>query len=510
MSTIAALWYADRRVIGREFTRILRSPGRLSLWLLFAIAFAINVAARYLVSPHVAHAVGPMGGGYSRLAVSVLFAGLGFSLIAGRPACLRDRAEALLLARNRGSQRIVIAYLALRWIPLSFGRQILGFAFLLVNAFPYGSPAALTRNLLFTIAILIALAAFALPRAVARGFAVIGYQIAGAIIAAVAVLGTIPAEDPIVRSLPFVHAIRERIPYDFPNALTVTASGDVRPIFAMIALAATAVALFVATSGDAYPELYAVAEARLAASARRRGRTSKETTVARRAIASHVRAPRGLLAIVWKGAIEAWRQPHALWFVLGALAAGAVTAYLTQTSPSVAPSATMLILQLIVLDGVARPSDFVREFRLPLFRLSAQPLLARLAMLALAHSFSKIVLIWCFAGGLFAFDRSRVAIGLLAGAPVFLYLVSSASFALIALFPSPVDRRGPVLMLRYIAILIALLPPATAAVVIDLVLHLPIIAAFAAAGVALFEALALVALAAWRIDGRFERLIVAG
>ena len=85
-------------------------------------------------------------------------------------------------------------------------------------------------------------------------------------------------------------------------------------------------------------------------------------------------------------------------------------------------------------------------------------------------------------------------------------LLAATGFAAFALFPSDADWRGPVAALRLLASLALLAPPAVLYALGATLGGAPLVGLGASSLLALIEAGALIGIAAWRLDGRVDRL----
>jgi hypothetical protein len=113
---------------------------------------------------------------------------------------------------------------------------------------------------------------------------------------------------------------------------------------------------------------------------------------------------------------------------------------------------------------------------------------------------------FCLAAGLAAWSiASHLTVIAAAGIPLALATViylRAAGLALYAIFPSSMDQRGPLAMLRALVTYALAAPPAVAGIVTGVLTHS--LAAGIAAGIAvsLLETAGLIAFAAGRISGR--------
>jgi hypothetical protein len=136
-------------------------------------------------------------------------------------------------------------------------------------------------------------------------------------------------------------------------------------------------------------------------------------------------------------------------------------------------------------------------------------LFERLCALGLARIWSivaglELVALSFAAGGGSAVGTLFFALGL----PVLVALLAAVGFTTFALFPGPVDLRGPVTILRLALSATLVVPPFVLVALIAVVFGAQLPALVAGATLAVIEAGALMGLAAWRLDGHVDRLAV--
>jgi hypothetical protein len=291
--------------------------------------------------------------------------------------------------------------------------------------------------------------------------------------------------------------------------LTPNGAGLVAP-FGIIAIA---IAVLTVGGRDRYPELYALSLARIDGASYLAARRSRlRATMSKRPpIRVAMPAPSGSLVIVWKSIVE-FRRTVSLrtlalgatfWLVAGFAGARASTADYPMVAALLWPLAVMAVFALSLLSS----TSLAAELRRPIFWLCEISLFERLAALVLARNWRKLLTSELLTVGLAMGGGSPLvlyACGVLT--PVLIVLVGSIGFATYALVPTRPGAGGPEVGLRLLASC-ALLIPVGAAAALGAIVSIPFAASIGTLAL-ISEAVALIGLSAWRIDGRIDRLVV--
>ena len=511
-----ALPYADWCTARNDARRIVTSPGRIMLWAVYASALGFFTLSRF-TRGHAAHAFAPRAAVNADYAVCALIATLVFSLATGREAngIFRSRAEARLLSVRRLHRRWRFAYLAARESLGQAGRFLFSLLYLIVVLAPYAlSAVAALTDVAIVLGVITAWAAMGVPRRLLPAWAGRICACAGMPLGLLAIAPAVrdaviaihaPARlaDPVLAFVPAWHPGSVLLE---PNLLWCAGA---------LALAAAAIGLMAVAGRDAYPELYALSLARIERREnllrRRASRAGSAKPAPLTRITRASRRPRlwsGVLALVWKSGVEfrAIVHPAASAGAIGLSALAGVTLALSARAGGRDFGLVFVTaINLLIVTGYITPA-IGGELRRPLFWLSGATLFERLSALVLAYSWRRLAIVEAAAAGFALAGGSPLhALELACGVPTVVILVTAAGVAAFALFPSPSDQRGPAALLRLVVCGLLLLPPAVAGGIIA-ALGAPRTALIAASLLALVEAGALVGAAAWRLDGRTDRL----
>jgi hypothetical protein len=464
---MGALVYLDSHYLSNQIRAVLRSPGRLALWLPYIIGVGALTFRRFTVGA--TRPPGLTGTGPHPLATAAAgaFIGmLGVTIVvaaSGRIRAFRSTGEALLLV-NAGIDSLSIAvWLQIRKL-FSTATRWLGsilFVFLLIVPENAG-PQALGRGIVASLAVAasimtVELPAFLLARKPA-GWIVgaIGWTFAavGALYAAVGFLGSIGDDR-------FAPAILDFVRWNPGSVVPVIVSSWAGPLLLWCAPLAL-IASIATLARDAIPELYAATVQAFEWRARQR----RDQPVSSTASGRVERIPAGALAIVWKdwigftrsrGAPFRWLCVFAAWLGLGLLVGWAVTGGDRADAFPLVGFAMMVI----VLVPLSASISLVEDLSKPIWWMSHASLRSRIVAWAFAKGWRNGLAFAVFPL-VVAIDKIDLASGLLA-IPLGLCLWTSLNalgVALYAAYPSRVDARGPVFFVRAIATGLFLLPPA--------------------------------------------------
>ncbi len=489
---MGALLYLEWRYTRHQIAAIVRSPLRLAIWIPYALSIAYLVWVR-VAGPRSGSGLGFGLPPYTATAVGGLYTGLLGVTIAlaanGRVAAFRSGAEALLLS-NAGVRPLTIAvWLQVRKLATSSGRYLgtLVYVFL-IFAPRHAGIAATARALVATLLVIAVqmsteLPVFLLARGrlrvpvIATGYAVAAFGFAYALV------GFLGRD----RFAPLARALR----FDPGVVVRAVLAGTPFTIVTFAALVALLGLTIRILGSDALPELYAVSQRSLAWT---RGRHALASSVRfeRGSTRRAVRVPPGALAMVWKdwvgfkrgrGVFSLWLAGCAFWSLCGAGIGTFSVRYhdATLLGTLIAPTGLLLLVSAPFGASVGLAADLGK----PLFWLSHAPLRARITAWTFARSWR----------GALAIGLGPLVAGIVMGdarlAFVALPLVFAAYWALqtlgvglYAVFPNPLDSRGPMMLLRTLVTFAFAVPAALVGAVLAVWLGDGIIASLGA-GVAL-------------------------
>lgn len=450
-----ALLYLEARYAWHQLAAILRSPLRLAIWIPFAGSIA------YLLFSRARHGAGSFSKfgliGHDATAVAGLYLALfGVTIVLaaiGRVAAFRSGAEAVLFV-NAGIPPLSAAiWLQARKFFASFGRWFgtLTYVFLIFAPKNLG-PGATFRALLGTLLVLALqmsteLPVFLLARGRLRaplvalggtlvlgGFACIGFGVIGGA--------------PLRAAIAFAR-------FDPGRAVTATLNGNPFAIVVLVALLGVLIIAVRLLGDDALPELYLVSQRSIATMRERRSLVPR-TRFAAGAARAGARVPAGALALVWKdwigfkrgrGTFALWLVGCIFWAACGAGVAIASTRYDDPTILTVLVGASALMM--LVGAPLGASLGLATDLAKPLFWLSRAPLRSRIV----AWTFGRA---W---RGAFAIALAPVVAGVWSRDVVLATVAAPLVFAgywslqalgvgLYALFPNPIDSRGPMMLVR--------------------------------------------------------------
>jgi hypothetical protein len=453
---IRALAYIELQYAKHQCAAVLRSPLRLALWLPYLISIGYIAFLRLNSRHHTAFlTVGVQHPRFATVAGGLYLGTVGIVAglaAAGRVAAFRTSAEAVLFS-NAGIRPLAIAlWLQLRKLAMGSLRWFASLAYVFVVAAPaHASGATLARALLgamLAVGVVMSceLPAFLLARRLHFPIQMLGWALAlfGFGFAIAAVLG------PRFRT-PLIEATRVD-PGTFAAALL---DGGTRPLLLLAAVLAISVASMLALANDAIPELYAATQRTLAVRSNRR-RFANETTFDVRDAGVAARVPAGALALIWKdwvafrrgrGTLRLWLFGAAFWTLCGA---GVAVASMRYDDPTpllslAAMSATIVFLSAPFGASVGLAADLGK----PLFWLSRTPLRARIAAWTFARAWrgGTAIALGPLAAGIVSGDAALALTALPLSLTTY-WSLQALGVGLYAVFPNPIDARGPMMLLR--------------------------------------------------------------
>ena len=516
--------YADWRAFVNAMRAIRSSPSRATLWLVFMAAIGFFVWARTIGGSHAALA--PLSDLFrADEIVSGLAAVLLATFATGKTSfgIFRSRAEARFIISSNIRPAAAVAYLIARDALLYAGRFALSASYVLFISIPRSVGAlAFVLDLLMVLTFMIALTIAMVPRRLVDGIRAIACAGFGY---ALAVLAALPAArdllDQFAPASAAAQFMRAHVPAWHPGALLL--APNVGWLLVTLALAAISIGVLVAMTRDAYPELYELSTAQIDLREKLGG---KRGIVARLEAARSFRAakvtnavsttgaPPGILVFVWRSFIEYRRQTTLRRIILDIVfwtAAGFGLARLAQSQGGVLIGALVgTLVNLLVIFSTTASGALALEMRRSIFWLSSAWLAERFIGIALARVWLQVTRAWlCALGVALGGGPSAIVASVAIGFPALFVLMTGTGFAAFALFPASIDQRGPLAILRILVTYVLLAPPLVFFGVLALALHLPTIGLAGFALLAVLESIGLIGFAAWRLDGRIDRLAAA-
>ncbi|MGB8267764.1 MAG: putative ABC exporter domain-containing protein [Candidatus Velthaea sp.] len=525
MSDLAALAYADVRGFVHGARSIWRTPSRLLPWAFFSLVIPAFLLLRFF-APY-----GRTGGSIARLDAIVLapLITLAALLLANaRVGLFACRAEAHFVSLSPRSRPTTIAYLQLRTIAVEAFRLTFSSIYLLVVVLPRGiGGVQFALDLVLAPLLLVAFTSLQLPRRLAApplaaafiGGAGVTVVLSSAILAR-DVVTSLPR--PLLAAIPFgerIHALLAELPNWHPGHLLVDLQASTIALAVLAAGTVAAVALLARTARNAFPQLYELSQARI--DLRERLRTRAPFSTLSENLPAAQRGPRtahgqpvglvpaGLAVFCWKAWVEFRRSasPRVRVLVIaGLLALGVAVAIAGRAAPAMLPSLISVGVVMLIAIGVGSAQRLAGELRRPLFHLAKPTLFERLAMLTLAQAGPAWIRGALVVGGalLGGIDPRIAGAALLVTACLFTLLVA-AGFALFSLWPDAIDRRGPLALVRVLALFILVGIAGSVGTTVAIVSSIP---AGIAAGCAcaVITTLALLALATWRLSSGIDLL----
>jgi hypothetical protein len=501
---VRALLYLDLRYLRNQTIAILRSPGRLALWIPYVLILAWFAYGRAGYAGRAASIPMTHIGASIATAIAGLYLGaLGATLLGAsgpRVRGFRSTAEAVLF-NNAGIQtRTLLAWIQIRKLASAAPSRFFSLVYLLIFVSFNLTLGTLGRILLATLLAAAVLVTLELPAFLARrragGVAIAwlgGAALLAGAIYAFAGLATTFGERHIAPQL--LAALR----FDPGRWVDALISG---PQYALVLLASVPLALVVIgplIPGDGLAELYAAAaEMR---SFRERGRRGKSALSAvRSGTASAI--PSGAWTILWKDWISLRRGHFGLRaFVIGAVLWGGIgTAIALAPDPQVGYTFFSFAAMFVLLVPIRISAGLFVELSKPIWWLSRAPLRSRLAVWTFSKSWP----------GSIALSMLPFSLGIFGGHPLLALAAIPISLAvwwpmhvlglvLYAAFPSQLDVSGPMTMLRLSVTLLYLTPPLLLLTVVGIVGRDPTLGAVAALALLVLQGLGFFELSVRRI-----------
>ena len=515
ISDAGALFYLEYRQFVNRVRRTLHQPSRVLLYVLAIVYFAAITATR--------------AGGYHAMplpavpepyASAVMFAYVGllgimaYGAASGILGAFSSPADARFLTCSAMSERLVVVWLQLRRSRNSIARMLFT---ILLYALVFSASGTVLGITLATLGGTLVATGVAVPMLKLR--TLIGTRAAQGAAGAIAAFGIAPMFVLVAsllgptRASSFIESLGAGFAF---NRLF---DGDPYALAILYACGAATFVLAYAAGSNIYPDLYAASMRVLEfREKQKRGASAVftfERAYERRAIGWPGRlmfdAMSGPWTIAWKEWIAFERSPsmqRMFWFgagasavcgaIFGAAAAGSKGGILESVSLA-GTIANMIVIFISMGSAVALAGDLQK----PLWWIGRDSLWMRLFAWMAGTSWRMAL---CICAGVVAWSIAvRHPLFSLAAVPLVvagvLYL-KAVGLALYALFPSTIDQRGPLAMIRVMLTYLLAAPPAIAGIVTAVLLHTPAGGIAVSIAISVAQTLILTSFAAARIAGR--------
>jgi len=474
---MGALAYLDLRYLRNQIGTILRSPGRLALWLPYLGVLGYFAYSRAASAGNAQHSFsyGQLSHPMATAIGGAFLAMLGLGLLrsgAGRITSFRSPAEAVLFVNAGISPRALVVWLQFRRF-VSAGPRWISALVIWIVAFAPGSAGLgeLGRLLLASLIAAASLTLLELPMFLAQRRGA-GWLIGAAGWSAVALgfVYTIAGVATMLGDAGIAPAVLGALHVDPGAAAFALVDGPPSVTLAFAAVPFLLVALCPPLARDAIPELYQATLERLALR-ERLGRGDPKHAL--RGAHYGARIPAGALTLLWKDWVALRRRRYGVWQVLFFstfwTALGGAIALTAESDPSLTYALLGFCGVYVVFVPIAVSSGLAAEISNPLWWLSASSLRARLAVWTFARTWRGAL---ALAGlpltlGYMAHNVGLMLAALPAASAVW-WSLHGLGLLFYAAFPNRADMRGPVAFLRILVVLPYLTPPAVLAIAVAL------------------------------------------
>jgi hypothetical protein len=449
-----------------QLAAIARSPLRVVVWVPYGLLICFFVYARLMqhrdayvafeISPSIATTI---GGFY----FAMLGATIGFAA-SGRVAVFRSSAEAVLFS-NAGLRPLTIAiWLQLRKLATSWTRWLGGFVYLFAVAAPHDpQPFALVRAFIAAALALAVQMTVELPVFLAaRGWLREPLRYFGWTVTALGGLYGIAG----IFGPHFVEPVVQRLHVDPGSAVDALLHGSPLATIGLVLVVAGLVASIAMLGDDALPELYAASRTTLAAQGQRWQPARPRFVVTKPGDSAHI--PAGALALLWKDWIgfRRGRGTFRLWLIgcIGWAACGAGVAFGAMHWSDPSPLYTLAVttaLLVLLLAPYGASLGLAADLSKPLFWLSRSSLRERLAVWTFGRAWRGGVSLGLapLVAGLVSANTPLAIISIPVTVTMY-WSLQALGVGLYAIFPNPIDARGPIVLLRLAATGLYVIPAA--------------------------------------------------
>lgn len=507
----AALAYLAWRQIVNVVREARKKPARIVLWVFVGLSFAFSLAARVLAARYGIHRqIGIVEPWASALFFGFL-ALFGYNAIVaanGNVPGFSCECDARFLTLAKIAPRRMLAWLQIR---SAFGLLVKIGVLLIVYpmVFPsVGSPMAIALTMIGG-ALCIGGVRIPVLRAALR-FGRTPLLVIGSLIAGIGVLGAAAVVSASIAPL-FASEAAFVTHLGFGTFVRSALIGEAGPLLALWTFAIAILVSGYYGSLDIIPEIYAASLRAIATAQRnRRGHAFRTddrrygaNAAAARARTSLTSRGGGAATLIWKDGLAFSRSSGVLARSVGFLAGGLIIGSAAGLwsgrghDPSIVAAQALVgvVIYLSLNSSIALAADLGK----PIWWLSADSLARRLTAWVIANTWRTAALLVCVALG-FAAVRHDVVFAIVS-IPVVTALIAylrCIGLALYAMFPSQLDQKGAVAMVRMLVAMLMLVPVLVAALAVGFPFGTPA-GAIAGLAVAAVESAALVGFAARQI-----------
>jgi Putative ABC exporter len=512
---LAALGYLEYRQIANRIRKTMREPGRALVYVLAIGYFGAITAAR--AHGHRAIPMKTIPEPYASALMFTYVALLGvmaYGAASGIVGAFSSTADARFLTGSTISQRVIVVWLQLRRSGASMGRMLFT---IVLYALIFASSGTVIGISLATFGGTLVATAVAVPMLKIRN--AIGTRTAQSLAGALTAIGIMPMLilfSSVVNPIRLAGGIES---FGAGYAFNALFDGNALALEALYGFGLALIALAYLSGTDLYPDLYASSLRVLAFRERqKRGagaaftmEHSYEHRPAGRSTKFLFEGLTGPWTIAWKEWVAFIRSPsmqRVFWFGLAACAAtgalfGEVAARSNDPLTESLSFASIACNMVVIFVAMGSAIGLATDLRKPLWWIGPNPLWARLFAWTVGTSWRLAA---CICAGVLGWSVAmHNATVLFAGIPLSLAAVlylRAVGLALYALFPSTIDQRGPLAMIRALLTYTLAAPPAVAGIVIGVVFRTLAGGVFVGIILSMFETLLLVTFASMRIAGR--------
>ncbi|HZZ65559.1 MAG TPA: putative ABC exporter domain-containing protein [Candidatus Baltobacteraceae bacterium] len=513
LSDLGALGYLEYRQFINRARATLHSPGRAALYV-FAIGYVVLITA---VRSHGRRAI-PMTSvpePYASVVMFVYIAVLGimaYGAASGILGAFSSTSDARFLTGSLISERIVVVWLQLRRCAASLARML--FTIVLYSLI-FSSSGTTYGISLATLGATVVASALAVP--VLRFRLSAGVSTAQTCAALLATAGIVPMLillSSVLQPSRLSAAIERSGAGVAFNALF---NGSAQALGALYLFGVLLILLAYACGADLYPDLYA-ASIRALEFRSRQGRgpgaaLTPDYVYTKLAISAPfsrmLDGMRGPWAVTWKELLGFYRSPgmrRTFWFGMAAsLGCGALFgAVASRSNNPLADSLTLASVatnMIMIFVAMGSAIGLAVDLRKPLWWIGPDPLWTRLVAWIAGTSWRMAV---CICAGVMGWGIAmRTPVVFLAGVPLAIVAVlhlRAVGLVLYSLFPSTIDQRGPLSMVRVLLTYALAAPPAVAGIVLGVVFNSLPLGIAAGLAVSLLQILGLIAFGSKRIE----------
>lgn len=514
IADLSALGYLEYRQLVNRARQIVRQPGRVLLYLVVLGYFSfMTVLRRHGAYDEFAasHVSEPYASALFFAYVTLLGIMM-YGAASGIVGAFSGAADARFLSGSAISERIVVLWLQLRRSAAAVARMVFT---IILYTIMFARGGALAGAGLSMIGGTLVATVSAIPMLALR--AVIGTRTAQSVAGAIAALGILPMMALFASLLPnatsknAAHTIEH---FGAGHAFNALFAAQPLALASLYGFAAVVIALSYASATGLYPELYTASLRVLNFRERRRRSAASGIAIEHR----YERRPHrayaflemlgGPWTIVWKEWIALVRSPSMQrLFVFGLIACalvgavfGQVVAHKKDQLQEIVTLAGMVGNLIVIFVAMGSAIGLADDIAKPLWWIGPDRLWVRLYAWTLATSWRLAA---CLAAGIATWALTLHApVVALIGIPLALsgaLYLRAIGLALYSLFPSTIDQRGPLAIVRAMLTYLFAAPPAVLAVLVMLLLRSIAGGILTAVVCSLVETILLIAFASSRI-----------